>query len=301
MLEIPHCKTPIQNIEYEGFSINIKREDTIHPEISGNKYWKLFYNLNKYLENNTTPFIITFGGAYSNHIAAVAAFGRDHDLPTMGIIRGEELQQKFSTNPTLRHAHDNGMQLKFVSRQLYRDKDTLASLLNEKYPQALVIPEGGTNRLAVEGIRHMLAEETKEFHYLCSAVGTGGTLAGLRKFAQPHQRVLGFTVVRDTSLFDRVSTLSGSEDFQCFEASFGGYGKISDEVVRFINDFWKRYKIPLDPIYTGKTMLRLFQLIEEGYFTPKDKILVFHTGGLQGIEGANRYLKDKNRDIIAFI
>src|SRR5690606_30289416 len=125
------------------------REDLIHAQISGNKYWKLFYNINSYLEQNSqNPFIITFGGAFSNHIAAVAALGKEYQLKTLGLIRGEELQDKWQENPTLKLAHQNGMDFRFVSREEYRDKETLTQIVEKEFPNALIIPEGGTNEHA---------------------------------------------------------------------------------------------------------------------------------------------------------
>jgi len=299
MLTLPKTEIPIQKIKSGDVEIFLKREDLIHPDISGNKYWKLFYNVNHYLNQKIeTPFIITFGGAFSNHIATVAAFGRIFSIPTMGIIRGEELEARFLENVTLRKAHENGMDFRFVNRTDYRDKDAITEKLREEFPEALIVPEGGSNLQAVEGVKFMLTEHTKDFDYLCTAVGTGGSIAGISKYAEENQKVIGFTVVRDISLEQKVRELSTKNNFNLIEADYGGYGKISDEIVRFINDFWKQYNIPLDPVYTGKMMMRLFQLVEEGFFPAGSRILAFHTGGLQGIEGANQLLRNKNRNTI---
>ncbi|OPC02482.1 1-aminocyclopropane-1-carboxylate deaminase [Elizabethkingia ursingii] len=299
MLTLPKTEIPIQKIKSGDVDIFLKREDLIHPDISGNKYWKLFYNVNHYLSQKIEkPFIITFGGAFSNHIATVAAFGRIFSIPTMGIIRGEELEAIFLENVTLRKAHENGMDFRFVNRTDYRDKDTITEKLRKEFPEALIVPEGGSNLQAVEGVKFMLTEHTKDFDYLCTAVGTGGSIAGISKYAEENQKVIGFTVVRDISLEQKIRELSTKNNFNLIEADYGGYGKISDEIVRFINDFWKQYNIPLDPVYTGKMMMRLFQLVEEGFFPAGSRILAFHTGGLQGIEGANQLLRNKNRNTI---
>ncbi len=299
MLTLPKTEIPIQKIKSGDVEIFLKREDLIHPDISGNKYWKLFYNVNHYLNQKIeTPFIITFGGAFSNHIATVAAFGRIFSIPTMGIIRGEELEARFLENVTLRKAHENGMDFRFVNRTDYRDKDAITEKLRNEFPEALIVPEGGSNLQAVEGVKFMLTEHTKDFDYLCTAVGTGGSIAGISKYAEENQKVIGFTVVRDISLEQKIRELSTKNNFNLIEADYGGYGKISDEIVRFINDFWKQYNIPLDPVYTGKMMMRLFQLVEEGFFPAGSRILAFHTGGLQGIEGANQLLRNKNRNTI---
>lgn len=160
------------------------------------------------------------------------------------------------------------MDFRFVSRTDYRDKDAITEKLWKEFPEALIVPEGGSNLQAVEGVKFMLTEQTKDFDYLCTAVGTGGSIAGISKYAEENQKVIGFTVVRDVSLEQRIRELNTKNNFNLIEADYGGYGKISDEIVRFINDFWKQYNIPLDPVYTGKMMMRLFQLVEEGFFLP---------------------------------
>ncbi|QDP86628.1 pyridoxal-phosphate dependent enzyme [Chryseobacterium sp. SNU WT5] len=294
-ISIPIVEIPLQ----KNIQLFLKREDLIHPQISGNKYWKLFYNINSYLDQNPEkPFVITFGGAFSNHIAATAALGKEYNLKTLGIIRGEELQHKWEENPTLKLAHQNGMDFRFVTREVYRDKETLTQILEKEFPDALVIPEGGSNENAVEGIQFMLTEETKSFDYLCTAVGTGGTIAGISKFAPENQKILGFKVVDDQSLYNKVLELSKRNNFELIEAHDGKYGKITDENIRFINDFKQNYGIQLDPIYTGKMMKKVFELIEGDHFPAGSKILTFHTGGLQGISGANELLKKQNRALI---
>ena len=302
-MKIPEISIPIIEIPLEkNIRLFLKREDLIHPHISGNKYWKLFYNINSYLEPKPeNPFIITFGGAFSNHIAATAALGKKFQLKVLGIIRGEELQNKFQENPTLKLAHENGMEFRFVTREAYRNKESLTQILQKEFPEALIIPEGGTNDRAVEGIQYMLNSETKSFDYLCTAVGTGGTVAGISKFAEENQQVLGFKVVDDDSLYNRVVELSKRNNCKLIEAHDGGYGKISDENIRFINDFKEKYGIQLDPIYTGKMMRKIFELIDNNYFPDGSKILAFHTGGLQGIFGANERLKKQNRPLIDFL
>ena len=299
-MKLPSISIPITQIPLQkNIQLFLKREDFIHPQISGNKYWKLFYNINSYLEQNpANPFIITFGGAFSNHIAAVAALGKEYEMKTLGIIRGEELQGKWQENPTLKLADQNGMDFRFVSREEYRDKDSLTQILKKEFPNALIIPEGGTNKHAVDGIQFMLTEQTKSFDYICTAVGTGGTIAGISKFAEEHQKVVGFKVVDDHSLYNKVSELSTRNNFELIEAHEGKYGKITDENIRFINDFNQNYGIQLDPIYTGKMMKKLFEMIEENYFPAGSKILAFHTGGLQGISGANELLKKQKRPLI---
>ena len=293
-------KIPIVEIPIESkVRLFIKREDLTHPEISGNKYWKMFYNVKKYLEKEVSERkIITFGGAFSNHIAAAAALGNEFGIKTLGVIRGNELEDSWQENPTLFSAHQNGMSFRFVTRETYRYKEKMMKELQEEFPEALVIPEGGTNENAVEGIQYMLNDETKEFDYICSAVGTGGTVSGLSKFAQPHQKIIGFKAVKDNSLENRIKNLSKKDNFILIDASDGGFGKITDENVRFINEFYQYFGIVLEPVYTGKMLRKIFEMIDEGYFPENSKILAFHTGGVQGIAGANEMLKKKNRNLI---
>lgn len=295
-------QAPIVEIPFEKkVKLFIKREDLIHPEISGNKFWKLFYNVKNYLKKNPeNPSIITFGGAFSNHIFAVSALGKELNIETLGIIRGEELAEKWHENPTLKKANENGMSFRFVTRTDYRDKEKLTENLQTEFPESLIIPEGGTNNLAIEGIKFMLNEETKDFDYLCCAVGTGGTIAGISKFAEANQKVLGFKVVKDDSLETKIFELCGRDNFQLFDASNGGYGKVTTENIEFVNNFYKRFNIQLEPIYTGKMFQKILTLIDEGFFPKNSKILAFHTGGLQGIDGVNEKLKRNGQKVIIF-
>lgn len=299
-MKIPEIEIPITEIPVEkNIKLFIKREDLIHPQISGNKYWKLFYNINQYLERKPKNLlIITFGGAFSNHISAVAAFGNISGIKTLGIIRGEELEQKWRENPTLLTAKRNGMNLRFVTREEYRYKEKLTEFLQQEFPDALIIPEGGTNHNAVQGIKMMLNEQTKDFDYLCTAVGTGGTIAGIAEFCENRQKIIGFKVVQDSSLDEKISELTPKKNYELTDASLGGYGKINDDNIRFINDFKLKHNISLDPVYTGKMMQKIFEMTDEGYFPEGSRVLCFHTGGLQGIEGANLFLEKQNRNLI---
>lgn len=292
---------PIVEVAVKNVRLYLKREDLIHPQISGNKFWKLLYNIDAYLDAQPpVPHAITFGGAFSNHISATAAVGKALSIKTLGIIRGEELIANWRENPTLAAAAANGMEFRFVSRSDYREKEKLAFDLHREFPGALIIPEGGTNELAVKGVQYMLDDRTAAFDYLCCAVGTGGTVAGLSKFAEDHQSVLGFKVVNDDSLKPGISGLSGRNNFELIDAAYGGYGKITDENVEFVNAFYAEYGVMLDPIYTAKMMRKLVSMIEEGHFENGVKILAFHTGGLQGIDGANELLRQLGKRTINF-
>lgn len=280
-------RTPIEEVSVQGnVRLFVKREDLIHPEIPGNKYWKLFYNVRDHLAAEASgPILITFGGAYSNHIAAVAALGREIGAETIGVIRGDELRDKWRSNPTLVKAAKIGMTFRFVSREEYREKNKLSAKLKEEFPAALIIPEGGTNELAVKGVKFMLDDRTREFGYLCCAVGTGGTVAGLARSAGPDQKVLGFKVVRDDSLEETVDMLSGGRNAVLIDASYGGYGKFDKQHTEVVGYISERFGIPLEPVYTGKMFRKLLDMIEAGYFTPGAKILAFQTGGLQAFAG----------------
>ena len=300
-MKLPKNSAPIIPIlNKNGVELFLKREDLIHPEISGNKFWKLFFNIENYQSKKVeNPLLITFGGAFSNHIAAVAKVGNLENIPTLGIIRGDELENNWQENPTLKLASEIGMKFRFVSRENYRDKEGLTKNLLEEFPESCIIPEGGSNELAVKGVQHMLNIETKQFDYLCSAVGTGGTLAGISKYCNENQKIIGFSVVKDLQQSDNILHWSGKKNFELIDASFGGYGKIKDENICFINDFKRVYEIQLDAIYTGKMMQQLIKMIEENYFPNGSKILAFHTGGLQGNFGVNLQLKKKNKALIA--
>jgi len=293
------CKFESQNI-----SLYIKREDLLHPEVSGNKFRKLKYNL---LEAKTGNFhtLLSFGGAFSNHIAAVAAAGHLLGFRTIGVIRGEELEDDihitFLKNPTLRYAVSKGMKLKFVSREDYRHKSTPRFIedLKLQLGDFFVIPEGGTNEIAVKGCEEILTDDDKDFNYICCAVGTGGTIAGLINSAQASQKVLGFPALKGNFLDKEISRYTSVENWKLVtDYHFGGYAKVSEDLIHFINDFNRKYHIPLDPVYTGKMFFGIFDLVEKGAFPQNSRILAIHTGGLQGIEGMNLHLEKKKLPLI---
>jgi len=278
----------------------IKREDKIHTTISGNKYRKLKYNLIE-AEKQGFKNLLTFGGAYSNHIAAVASAGKKYGFNTIGVIRGEELGSKINQNETLAFAIKCGMQLKFVSREAYKNKisEALIEYLENNFGEFYLIPEGGTNALAVKGCEEILIESDIDFDYVCCAVGTGGTISGLINCSQNSQQVLGFPSLKGDFLKDDISKFTAKNNWKLVtDYHFGGYAKINLELISFINEFKQRFNIPLDPIYTGKMMFGVFDLIEKGYFPKGSKILAIHTGGLQGIEGMNLVLRKRKLPII---
>ena len=295
--------SPIQQIHIENdrnIQLFIKREDLIHPFISGNKYRKLKYNLVEAKHQNKSA-LLTFGGAFSNHIAATAYAGKIIGFKTIGIIRGEELHNKISTNPTLRFAKENGMEFYFVSREDYRLKETegFQNSLKEKFGDFYLIPEGGTNELAIKGCKDILNSEDKIYKYICCCVGTGGTISGIINASENHQEILGFSALKGDFLTNEIRKFVNAENWKLItQYHFGGYAKINDELITFINDFKSEYDIPLDPIYTGKMLFGIINMIKNGEFENNSKILTVHSGGLQGIEGMNKRLKSKSMPLI---
>jgi 1-aminocyclopropane-1-carboxylate deaminase len=280
----------------------IKREDKIHDFISGNKYRKLKYNINE-AESIGLKTLLTFGGAYPNHIAAVASVGKTFGFQTIGIIRGEELKDKIKDNPTLTFARSCGMTFQFVTRSNYREKNSDGFLKNLKreFGKFYLIPEGGTNVLAVKGCEEILSETDKCFDYVCCAVGTGGTISGIINASKPDQNILGFPVLKGTFLSNNISKFANSKNWELIiDYHFGGYAKINSELVTFINQFKKEFGIPLDPIYTGKMMYGIMDMIKQNKFPKGAKILAIHTGGLQGIEGMNALLINKKLPLIDY-
>ncbi|MEO5787837.1 pyridoxal-phosphate dependent enzyme [Gelidibacter sp.] len=281
--------------------LSVKREDLIHPFISGNKYRKLKYNLKKAgIENKQS--LLTFGGAFSNHIAAVAAAGQAFGFNTIGVIRGEELVDQVNTNATLKFAESCGMRFKFVSREDFREKtsEDFISNLKDEFGDFYLIPEGGTNDYAIKGCEEILSDEDFDYDYICCSVGTGGTISGIINASKPHQKILGFPALKGDFLQEEISKFAKKLNWQLIkEYHFGGYAKINTELISFMNQFKRNYQIPLDPVYTGKLMFGVMDLLKKGYFPAHSKILVIHTGGLQGISGMNERLKQKQMPLIS--
>lgn len=283
-----------------NISVTIKREDLIHPIVSGNKYRKLKYNLLQ-AKNENKETLLTFGGAFSNHIAAVAFAGKENGFKVIGIIRGDELRDKITENPTLKFAQECGMQFEFVSREAYRHKTDSSFLddLKQKFGDFYLVPEGGTNDLAIKGCQEILTDEDSQFDYVCCAVGTGGTISGIINSALPHQKVLGFPALKGDFLKDEIRIFAKNENWDLItDYHFGGYGKVNLELIDFINCFSIENQILLDPVYTGKMVFGVIDMIQKDYFPAHSNILLIHTGGIQGIQGMNVKLKNKKLPII---
>ncbi|TBX65342.1 1-aminocyclopropane-1-carboxylate deaminase/D-cysteine desulfhydrase [Flavobacterium silvisoli] len=282
-------------VEGSGITLYIKREDELHPLISGNKYRKLKYNLAQARHEQKTA-LLTFGGAFSNHILAVAAAGKEYGFQTIGVIRGEELEDKVAENPTLYKARELGMVFEFVSREAYREKNEITFLecLMDKFGDFYLLPEGGTNDLAVKGCEEILTDEDAAFDYICCAVGTGGTISGLINCSKSGQQVLGFPVLKGDFLNEDICSFAKNTNWELItDYHFGGYAKVSDELIAFVNEFYLKYQIPLDPVYTGKMVFGVLDMIHKNKFPEDSKILMIHTGGLQGIAGMNKSLRQK--------
>lgn len=292
------------NLDFHNIQIDnqvfIKPEYLTHTHISGNKYRKLKYNIIETIRQKKDT-LLTFGGAYSNHIAATAYAGKENGLKTIGIIRGDELENIIETNPTLKFAKANGMHLHFISREAYRMKEKPKSIekLVEKFGDFYLIPEGGTNQLAVKGCEEILNKEDTNYDFICCSIGTGGTICGLINTSRSHQKILGFPALKGDFLRQDIRKFAKQDNWELItDYHFGGYGKIKPELITFINTFKTKYKVPLDPIYTGKMLYGIYDMKAKGFFPNKAKILAVHTGGLQGISGMNLKLMQKGLTLI---
>ena len=295
-------KSFIQKIDLQNpqISLYIKREDLLHPFISGNKLRKLKYNIAE-VKKQGFPKIVTFGGAFSNHIAATSYAGFLNNIQTIGIIRGEELKFSWHENPTLKFASEHGMQFKFITREEYRNKESiiLIETLEKEFGSFYLLPEGGTNELAIKGCEEILNLEDETFDYIAVCVGTGGTIAGIINKSNTNQKILGFPALKGDFLKKDICKFANKNNWDLItDYHFGGYAKTTSKLILFINDFFMKYKIPLDPIYTSKMVFGVMDKIEKGYFPLGSKILMIHTGGLQGIEGMNIKLNGKNEKLI---
>lgn len=273
-----HILLDCHNIQHR---IDVKRIDLVHPTIAGNKWYKLKHNL-RYAKQHGYQQVISFGGAYSNHIYALAQACQLYQLDSVGIIRGNELAHK-PLNPKLAKVAELGMQLSFIPRAEYRQKhmpNFLAKLANI-YPNAYVIPEGGSNDLAVKGCMEILTQQDRQnYDMICCAVGTGGTIAGIINASNPTQQVLGFAAV-NADLTATIQQWSTQQNWQVLpDDVFGGYGKYNDELLTFINRIQTKHHVPLEPIYTGKALYRLWQFLQSMPATKKMRVLFIHTGGL---------------------
>jgi 1-aminocyclopropane-1-carboxylate deaminase/D-cysteine desulfhydrase-like pyridoxal-dependent ACC family enzyme len=289
-----------EEIRQAGVSLYVKRLDAIHPHIQGNKWFKLKYNIEHAIQQGHDT-LLTFGGAWSNHIYSTAAAGLYYGLKTIGIIRGEK-PEMLST--TLQFAKSCGMQLEFISRLAYEEKSTedFKGWLHDTYGSFHLMPEGGSNFLGINGCMEILDSTDKNaFDIICCAAGTGATAAGILLSAKETQKVFVFPVFKDGRfilneiqnhiqyfLMDPGATEDYMKNLTVFpDYGFGGYAKWTVELIDFIESANSNYSLPLDQVYTGKMFYGLMDLIRQGHFIKGSKILAIHTGGLQGLESIN--------------
>ncbi|MBS1488217.1 MAG: 1-aminocyclopropane-1-carboxylate deaminase/D-cysteine desulfhydrase [Bacteroidetes bacterium] len=285
-----YTETPITVIKNDLFkskklNILVKREDLNHRWVSGNKWWKLKYNLSeaRRLGHYT---LLTFGGAFSNHIYATAAAAKELGFKSIGIIRGERV---LPLNNTLSFAEQSGMKLHFVSREEYRKKtsDEFVDSLRKQFGEFYLIPEGGTNELAIRGCAEFAREKIAATlcDYVCLPVGTGGTIAGIISGLTDDVKVIGFPVLKDNATsYQEIKKQLGNKSHRWqlqTDYHFGGYAKTSPDLKNFIEEM-RSLHLPLDPVYTGKMMYGIFDLAKKDFFPPGSTVLAIHTGGLQG-------------------
>ncbi|WMJ71820.1 pyridoxal-phosphate dependent enzyme [Cytophagaceae bacterium ABcell3] len=297
MMFIEPANSPLQEIkstllDKHKLRLLVKRDDLLHPLVSGNKWRKLKYNLQEVSKQGLGS-ILSFGGAYSNHIYSLAAAGKIVGIKTIGVIRGEELDPQ--SNPTLKFASSCGMKLKFVSREKFREKysKSFTRELEEEFGSFFLLPEGGSNALALPGCAEIVAELNKPFDYICSPCGTGGTIAGISSALNAHQTALGFSVLKapgyikeqvfqllESTQLPKARNLEVIEDYH-----FGGYGKITRELIAFMESFENAHGFAIEPVYSAKMFYGIFDLANKGYFPTGSEIVAVHTGGLQGLYG----------------
>jgi 1-aminocyclopropane-1-carboxylate deaminase len=265
----------------------VQREDLNDPYCMGNKWWKLRYNLIEAIREKHNK-VLTFGGAFSNHIVATASACNRMGLKSIGIIRGDSTDK---LNPSLIRAQNDGMELFFVDRQIYHNKSNIdwKSIYGDHY----LIPEGGTNELAVSSCEEMIS--FKEYDMVCVPVGTGGTLSGIIRSLKPSQHAIGFSSLKGGGfLNDEVKKYVDHSNWSIqFDYHFGGYAKINLELVSFMNEFKRDFSIQLDPVYTAKMFYGIFDMIKNEQIRSNSTILAVHTGGTQGIEGMNQRIQSK--------
>ncbi len=284
-----------------GVDVWMLRLDLVHARISGNKWYKLKYALQDLVERGERR-VLTFGGAYSNHVHALAFAGQAMGLDTIGVIRGEPA---YASNPTLSDARAWGMQLEFVDRAAYRNRqdEAFQLQLQRRFGCFGLIAEGGFGPLALKGCREILVglEGQGEFDLVCAAVGTGGTLAGLIVSRPENTRILGFSALKggDFLYGDIAGLLQSAAEVDRggwklqLDAHCGGYGRISPLLAAFIEAFREATGVGLDPVYTGKMLLRFNQMVADGEIRAGSRVLLIHTGGLQGLRGMEKTLYDQ--------
>jgi 1-aminocyclopropane-1-carboxylate deaminase len=292
MVTIPD-KGLIQSLDESWYKpyvkgIDMLRLDLLHPHISGNKWFKLKYNIQHAKEAGYNT-VLTFGGAYSNHLAATAAAANAFafGIKSIGIVRGKDAENNL--NSTLQFCKNNGMQLVFVSREEYarkEDKDWLEEIQSE-YNHPFIIPEGGANEWGTEGAAEIATLVDNKYTHVCVSVGTGTTAIGLRNGLPINTTLLAYAPIKGGSYLTEEIALHLKEgknaNWQLFDNwHFGGFGKYNNELLTFMNEFYQQHNIPLDIVYTSKMMYAVQEQLKKGFFPKDAQILCIHTGGMQG-------------------
>jgi 1-aminocyclopropane-1-carboxylate deaminase/D-cysteine desulfhydrase-like pyridoxal-dependent ACC family enzyme len=292
-LQLPSPITPLHDalFEHKQVRLFVKRDDLIHPHLQGNKWRKLKYNLIQARQQGFSS-LLTFGGAWSNHIHATAAAGHYFNFKTIGIIRGEAHQP---LNPCLQDARDWGMQLHYVNRRDYRNKTDpdFIDQLHRHFGEFYCIAEGGNNAAGIQGCTEIVGELERDYDVVCVDCGTGATMAGLIQALDDRSQVLGFAVLKNagflvkdiTQALRQQSDKSYNNWHMQLDYHFGGYARTSPALFHFIDDFKQQHGIQLEPVYSGKMFYGLMDLIRQDYFKPGSVILAIHSGGLQGLRG----------------
>ena len=265
----------------------MRRLDLINSPISGNKYFKLKYNISKALEEKNDT-IVTFGGAYSNHILATSIISKEVNIKCIGYIRGEKT---LPLNPTLNDAINNGMQIRYISRKEYKriNNEDYLNFLKQKHKNSYIIPEGGTNKLAVKGAE-LIINSDDNFQFICCPIGTGGTISGIINSSSKNQQIIGFSSIKGVNkIIDDIDSFTNKNNWKINEDyCLGGYAKVSSKLINFIYDFYENKNIALDAVYTAKMMMGIIDLILKNNFPKGSNILAIHTGGIQGNRGVNQ-------------
>ncbi len=294
-LKLPSPVTQIHSplLTEKKIELFIKRDELIHPVIQGNKWRKLKYNLQQaqYEQKNT---ILSFGGAYSNHLHALAAAGKISGFNTIGIIRGEAPRP---LNPCLQDMLNWGMQLEFIQRIEYKQKTDSIFIenLKQSWGDFYLIPEGGNNPAGIKGCAEILDELKDEYDFICSEVGSGTMLSALiLNNKTPQTQIIGFSVMKNLLLEQDIkNNLSATKKYSDWKIihnyHFNGFAKTTTELDNFIKNFKLDFDIQLEPVYSGKMLYAIFDLIKQDYFQTGSKLLAIHGGGLQGLRGFPQY------------
>ncbi len=293
--------SPVTNIADFGLArpagadvfVSVKRDDLIHPFVSGNKWRKLKYAFQD-LQASGKKEVVTFGGAWSNHLLATACAGAVHGVRSTGFVRGDEVV----SNPVLNLCRVYGMELIYVDRTTYRDKKLLFDSYvrtHAKPEDVYFIDEGGYSAEATEGCAEIIGELDEQFDHIFCACGTGATLAGLSKgllASGLSTRLHGVPVLAGGAFIQEAAQeLVPGADFELhLDYHFGGYAKTKPELLNFIKRFVSATGILIEPVYTGKLFYAVYDLIGSGYFNPGSRILILHSGGLTGFMGQQKIL-----------